>query len=82
MEQHHFLAFDLGAESGRGVAGTLQGGQLSLEEIHRFPNEPVEVCDTLYWNVLSLYGSLIQGIREYVAHYGESVDGVGIGEPG
>jgi len=78
VEQHHFLAFDLGAESGRGVAGTLQGGQLTLEEIHRFPNEPVEVSDTLYWNVLSLYGSLIKGIREYVARFGESVDGVGI----
>lgn len=75
---HRFLAFDLGAESGRGVVGTLQDGQLSLEEIHRFPNEPVEVGGTLYWDVLALYNNLLKGMREYTARYGESVEGVGI----
>ena len=78
MDRHRFLAFDLGAESGRGVAGTLQGDQLALEEIHRFPNEPVEVCGTLFWDVLALYNQLLKGLRQYVARYGEAVDGVGV----
>lgn len=78
MDHYRFLAFDLGAESGRGVAGTLQGGQLTLEEIHRFPNEPVEVGGTLYWDVLALYNHLLKGLRQYVARYGEAVDGVGV----
>ena len=78
MERRRFLAFDLGAESGRAVVGTLEEGRLSLEEIHRFPNEPVEVGDTLYWDVLGLYGNVLTGMREYRRRFGESVDGIGI----
>jgi len=78
VDSHRFLAFDLGAESGRGVAGTLQDGRLTMEEIHRFPNEPVEVGNTVYWDVLALYNNLLRGMRQYVARYGESVDGVGV----
>jgi len=33
-----FLAFDLGAASGRAVIGRFDGERLALEEIHRFPN--------------------------------------------
>jgi rhamnulokinase len=72
------LAFDLGAESGRGVVGTLKGGELALEEIHRFANEPVEICGTLHWDVLALYGNLLKGMRAYVARFGDCVEGLGI----
>jgi rhamnulokinase len=78
MDRCHFLAFDLGAESGRTVVGTLKDGRLSLEEIHRFPNEPVEVCGTLHWNVLALYANVLKGMREYTARFGDEVDGTGI----
>ncbi|MBZ5562857.1 MAG: rhamnulokinase [Acidobacteriia bacterium] len=78
MPAHRFLAFDLGAESGRGVVGTLDNDTLALEEIHRFANEPVEVCGTLHWDVLALYSNLLKGMRAYVARYGDSVEGVGI----
>ena len=36
-----YLALDLGAESGRAVLGSFDGQTLGIEEIHRFPNEPV-----------------------------------------
>ena len=36
----HYLACDLGAESGRVIAGTLEDGKLSLQELHRFANTP------------------------------------------
>ena len=46
-----FLAVDMGAESGRGVVGTLgDDGRLMLEEIHRFPNGPVRVGDSMVWD--------------------------------
>jgi len=78
MDLHRFLAFDLGAESGRAVVGTLQDGRLSLEEISRFPNEPVQIHDTLYWDVLALHNNILKGLREYAGRYGDSVEGVGV----
>lgn len=78
MKHGRFLAFDLGAESGRAMVGTLADGRLSLEEIHRFPNGPVDVSGTLYWDVLALYNNILKGMRGYVERFGESVDGIGI----
>jgi rhamnulokinase len=62
-EMPQFLAFDLGAESGRAVLGTLSEGRLSLRELHRFPNGPVPVSGTLYWDVFRLWGEVLQGLR-------------------
>ncbi len=78
MLPSRFLAFDIGAESGRAIVGTLEGGRLSLEEIHRFPNEPVEVRGTMYWDVLSLHHNVLKGLGAYVRRFGGSVDGIGI----
>ena len=47
MESRRFLAFDLGASSGRGMLGTFDGNRLALEEIHRFANGPVRIVDSL-----------------------------------
>ena len=40
------LAFDFGASSGRAILGTLENGKITLEEIHRFSNDPVTVNGT------------------------------------
>jgi len=50
-----YLAFDLGAESGRAMLGSLEGGRLTLEELHRFPNTPVTVFSSIYWDTLRLW---------------------------
>lgn len=50
-----FLAFDLGAESGRAIVGHLRSGVLDIREIHRFPNEPVRQNGALQWDVLRLW---------------------------
>src|SRR5262252_5496140 len=50
-----YLAFDLGAESGRAVLAHLQSGVLTTEEVHRFPNEPVEYGGSLHWDVGRLW---------------------------
>jgi len=78
MSLHRFLAFDLGAESGRAVVGTLQDARLSLEEISRFPNEPVQIRETLYWDVLALYNNILKGVKEYTRRFGTEVEGIGI----
>lgn len=56
------LAFDLGASSGRGIIATLDNGKITLEEVHRFPNNGVSVRGTLYWDVLYLFDQIKQGI--------------------
>jgi rhamnulokinase len=72
-----FLAFDLGAESGRGIVGLLNGPKLELEVIHRFANEPVRALDALHWDVLALYREMLQTLRLCAAVHG-SIDGLGV----
>ena len=57
-----YLAFDLGASSGRGIIGELSDNKLGLTEIHRFPNNQVQLLDHYYWNILGLYGELKTGL--------------------
>lgn len=58
MNEHNFLAFDLGATSGRAVVGTTDGVRFEMREIARFPNGILALHDKYYWNVFSLYESL------------------------
>ena len=57
-----FLAFDLGAESGRGVVVSLVGDQVEMEEIHRFANRRVNMGGTIYWDFPALLGEVLAGI--------------------
>ena len=59
----HVLAIDIGASSGRAILGHWDGARITLEEVHRFTNDPVQVGDTLYWDVLRLWHEVQQGIR-------------------
>ena len=56
------LAFDLGASSGRGVLGTLQDGRITIDEVHRFSNDPVLLKDTLHWDFLRLLHEIKRGL--------------------
>ncbi len=57
-----FLAFDLGASSGRGILGILENGKLTLQEIHRFENGPVNRDGGLFWDYPALCSELKKGI--------------------
>ena len=57
-----YLAVDLGAESGRAIAGTLADGHLTVEELHRFPNNTVREGDGLYWDIPGLWSEIRKGI--------------------
>ena len=71
-----YLAVDLGAESGRVVLGRFDGGRVSLEEVHRFPNAPVKLPDGLHWDVLRIFGEIKEGVAKAVR--GEEIEGVGV----
>jgi rhamnulokinase len=58
-----FLAFDLGAESGRAIVGHLRGGVLALDEIRRFPNGPIRQNGSLYWDVLRLWSEITEALQ-------------------
>ncbi len=58
----NLLAFDFGASSGRAVLGRFDGEKLTLEELHRFSNDPVKLGDTLYWDVLRLFYEIKQSL--------------------
>jgi rhamnulokinase len=64
MEPHHYIGCDLGAESGRVMLGTLEGGRLTLEEVHRFSNGPVAIVCTLRWDILKIFEELKTGLQK------------------
>ena len=75
-----YLAFDLGAESGRAILGRLQGGSLALDEIRRFPNRPIRQNGSLYWDILHLWSEMRQALEDAAEVPLESVgvDGWGV----
>ena len=77
MKQYTFLAFDLGATSGRSVLGTLSDGKLETKELTRFPNVFVELHGKFYWNLLGLYEHLREGLIA-CAKEGITPDSIGI----
>ena len=67
MAHRVYLGIDLGAESGRIIAGRWNGQSLRLEELHRFPNGPVPLAGTLRWDVLRLFDELRTGVKKVAA---------------
>ncbi len=63
MTPFQALAFDLGAESGRAVLGTLDGGRLTVREIHRFPNTPLRLFGHQHWNIFALLDEMKKALR-------------------
>jgi rhamnulokinase len=77
MAQRVYLGIDLGAESGRVIAGLWNGKTIKLEEVHRFPNGPVHLAGTMRWDVLRLWAEIQNGLRMAGAKYGKSIVSVG-----
>ena len=73
-----YLAVDLGASSGRVVAGEFTGQRLKLEEVSRFENGGVLANDRLYWDLLNQWRHIKDGLRAGCAKYGERVISVGV----
>ncbi len=78
MAEQVYLAVDLGASSGRVLAGLFDGRRLQLEELHRFPNGAVDFGGSLQWNVLSLWSHIQAGLRAGHAKFGDRIRSVGV----
>jgi rhamnulokinase len=72
-----YLAIDLGAESGRVMAGIWDGRRLRLEELHRFANGPVALGGTIRWDVLRLWSEVQHGLALAGKKYGKQIVSVG-----
>jgi rhamnulokinase len=64
-KQSFVLAFDIGASSGRAIIGKYdrEVSLIEIEEIHRFPNNPVWMNGHLHWDVMKLLHEVKLGIR-------------------
>jgi rhamnulokinase len=79
----NFLAFDLGAESGRAMVAHFDGRRFvqapaALLEVHRFPNQPVRLPDGLHWDALRLWTDLKQGLALAVRQYEGNLAAAGL----
>lgn len=72
------VALDLGAESGRAVLGFFDGERLQVEEIHRFPNIPVRVRGTLFWDVLRLFDGVKEALGRAARTAGGAIAAIGV----
>lgn len=65
MNSH--VAIDLGASSGRVVAGIVEDEQVQLEELSRFPNEivpiPASNNTAFYWDILRIWSEVLRSLR-------------------
>jgi len=77
MPQRVYLGIDLGAESGRVIAGLWNGKNLRLEEVHRFPNGPVHLADSIRWDMVRLWAEIQNGLSQAGAKYGSAIVSVG-----
>src|SRR5205823_10470840 len=84
-----YLAFDIGAESGRAMLAHLRSRILTIEEVHRFTNAPVEYAGSLHWDIASLWlemrkalGALEQPLLEGIGVDTWGVDYALLGEHG
>ncbi len=78
MADQCYLAVDLGAESGRVVAGLWNGREMRLEEVHRFANGAAPLAESLRWNVQRLWEEIGAGLTAAAGRFGESVVSVGV----
>ncbi|HVJ07817.1 MAG TPA: rhamnulokinase family protein [Acidisarcina sp.] len=74
----NYVAVDLGAASGRVMAGRWDGRRFAMEELHRFPNGGVQVGEHLYWNVLGIWSQIQIGLSQYRGRFPESPLGIGV----
>lgn len=77
MKKHNFLAFDIGATSGRSILATFESGKFQTKEWTRFPNTLLEIHGKYYWDIFSLYKYMKEALRRCADEKIE-IDSIGI----
>jgi rhamnulokinase len=78
MKRRAYLAVDLGASSGRVLAGLFNGQTLELAEVRRFANGPVNVDGRLYWRTFDLWANVLAGLQAAHQQFGDEIASVGV----
>ena len=78
MSVSNFLAVDLGAESGRVIAGILEDEKIYIEEIHRFPNKQIDKDGSLFWDIPNLFNEIKTGLSIAVKNGHNDIESIGI----
>ncbi|MEY3481709.1 MAG: hypothetical protein RIQ71_2484 [Verrucomicrobiota bacterium] len=78
MSRKVYLAVDLGADSGRVMAGVHDGRKLALEEMARFPTGGLQFPDGWHWDLARIYADIRKGIAKAVAQHGDEVVSVSV----
>lgn len=73
-----YLAVDLGAGSGRVMAGHFDGRTIKLEEVARFSSAGVNLPDGSHWAVLQLFTAIKDGLAKGARQFGDSVVSVAV----
>jgi rhamnulokinase len=63
MNTYNFIAFDIGATSGRAILASLNDKKVELKELYRFPNKMIQINGRLYWDIYAMYEALKEGLR-------------------
>ena len=59
----YYLAIDIGASSGRHILGSVENGQICLEEVYRFSNGMVKKDGKRCWNHEALFQNVVAGMK-------------------
>jgi rhamnulokinase len=68
-----FAAVDLGASSGRVIAGVVDDGTTRLDTVHRFGNQAAVRDGQLRWAFTALFEEVLTGLRQLADRYAEVV---------
>jgi len=77
-ETKHYIAVDLGAESGRVMLGSIRSDKLTLQEVHRFGNGPLEQDNTLRWDFAKILGEIKTGLAQAIKTCPDEVSGIAV----
>ncbi len=78
MRNAYHIAIDLGAESGRVMAGTVGENGIQINDVRRFKTGGVRIADHLHWNTYRFYEEITAGLRSCADDYGEAVESIGV----
>lgn len=73
-----FLSIDLGAGSGRVIAGIHKDQKLTLEEVHRFDNPGTDLPGGSFWNIVGLFRDIQTGLQLAAEKYGDAIVSAGV----
>ena len=73
-----YLAFDIGASSGRAIIGILENKKLNLKEIHRFENKMIFQNGHYFWNIYQIFEELKIGLKKCISDYNHIPQSIGI----